>query len=583
MVNAQDNSVDRVNFVYKTTVAGEQQEIELPFRLLVCGDFTCNEDSQYFEGQEVQTISDKNLQPLFLKLSPSLKIRVENKLLDDDELVLDYSFRSIDDFRPENIVNKTEVFVAIQGFIDSISGALKDENSGLSIDDLHPQVLEIFQSEGVSLDELAEGNGINGWLISDLTDRITSQLDVILHNDQFSQMEAIWRSLSFLIERTDFSENCEINVLNISKQALMDDFDDAPEVVQSQFYRLVYSAEFGQYGGKPYGAIIGNYEFSPKTFDIKLLQRIARVSAFAHLPFIASASAEFFSISSYSEFSRLRDITSIFAQPSHKKWISFRESADSRYIALTLPSFLLRQPYDVTIGSLNYRESTGKKDKNLLWGNAAFAFATRLLSSFARYRLCLNITGGEYGVVDGLSQTESGSTSMRAGKIPTEILLTDKRESEVVAQGFIPLSVHKGDDTAAFYSAYSTHSFNGSGNDKAGSQDLSVRLGAQISYLLIISRISHYIKMMQREHIGSWKNRRDVDHELNNWIKQYVSDMDNPAPGVRSRRPLRRVEIKVREVDGKADWFLTQIQITPHIKFMGHSFTLKETGKLEKV
>ena len=584
MVNAQDNSVDRVNFVYKTTVAGEQQEIELPFRLLVCGDFTCNEDSQYFEGQEVQTISDKNLQPLFLKLNPSLKIRVENKLLDDNsELVLDYSFRSIDDFRPENIVNKTEVFVAIQGFIDSISGALKGENSGLSIDDLHPQVLEIFQSEGVSLDELAEGNGINGWLISDLTDRITSQLDVILHNDQFSQMEAIWRSLSFLIERTDFSENCEINVLNISKQALMDDFDDAPEVVQSQFYRLVYSAEFGQYGGKPYGAIIGNYEFSPKTFDIKLLQRIARVSAFAHLPFIASASAEFFSISSYSEFSRLRDITSIFAQPSHKKWISFRESADSRYIALTLPSFLLRQPYDVTIGSLNYRESTGKKDKNLLWGNAAFAFATRLLSSFARYRLCLNITGGEYGVVDGLSQTESGSTSMRAGKIPTEILLTDKRESEVVAQGFIPLSVHKGDDTAAFYSAYSTHSFNGSGNDKAGSQDLSVRLGAQISYLLIISRISHYIKMMQREHIGSWKNRRDVDHELNNWIKQYVSDMDNPAPGVRSRRPLRRVEIKVREVDGKADWFLTQIQITPHIKFMGHSFTLKETGKLEKV
>ncbi len=584
MVGALDNSVDRVNFVYRTTVAGEEQEIELPFRLLVCGDFTCNEDSQYFEGQEVQTISDKNLQPLFLQLNPSLKIRVENKLLDDaGEFVLDYSFRSIDDFRPENIVNKTDVFVAIQGFVDSISDAFKDENSGLSIDNLHPQVLEILQSEGVSLDELAEGSSISSWLISDLTDRVTSQLDVILHNEQFSQMEAIWRSLSFLIERTDFSENCEVNVLNISKQTLMDDFDDAPEVVQSEFYRLVYSAEFGQYGGKPYGAIIGNYEFSPKAFDIKLLQRIARVSAFAHLPFIASASAEFFSVSSYSEFSRLRDITSIFAQPSYKKWIAFRESADSRYIALTLPSFLLRQPYDVTIGSLNYRESTGKKDKNLLWGNAAFAFATRLLSSFAKYRLCLNITGGEDGAVDGLSQTESGSTSMRAGKIPTEILLTDKRESEVVAQGFIPLSVHKGDDTAAFYSAYSTHSFNGSRNDKAGSQDLSVRLGAQISYLLIISRISHYIKMMQREHIGSWKNRRDVDHELNNWIKQYVSDMDNPAPGVRSRRPLRRVEIKVREVEGKADWFLTQIQITPHIKFMGNLFTLKETSKLEKV
>jgi type VI secretion system protein ImpC len=170
---------------------------------------------------------------------------------------------------------------------------------------------------------------------------------------------------------------------------------------------------------------------------------------------------------------------------------------------------------------------------------------------------------------------------MNTGKIPTQFLLTDKRESEVIAQGFIPLSVHKGDDTAAFYSAYSTHYFNDPKN-KNEPQDLSARLGAQIPYLLIVSRISHYIKMMQREHIGSWKNRRDVDHELNDWLKQYVSDMDNPAPGVRGRRPLRRAEIKVREVEGKADWFLTQIKITPHIKYMGNSFTLSETSKLEK-
>jgi type VI secretion system protein ImpC len=169
--------------------------------------------------------------------------------------------------------------------------------------------------------------------------------------------------------------------------------------------------------------------------------------------------------------------------------------------------------------------------------------------------------------------------SVQGGKIPTQILINDKREAEVVAQGFIPLSVHKGENSAAFYSAYSVHN-NPDANGKE--VDLSHRLGAQLPYLLIISRISHYIKMMQREHIGSWTNRREIDQGLNDWLKQLVSDMDNPAPGVRARRPLRRADIKVREVEGKADWFLTKIEIMPHIKYMGDSFTLSETSKLEK-
>ena len=581
MADSKNIAVDRVNLVYKTTIAGVENEIELPFRLLVCGDFTCNEDSQYFDGQQVHVISDNTLDALFLKLRPSTTIRVENKLLKDDSaLIFDYKFLSIDDFNPENIMAGTDVFGALQNFISALDKLVKEDYDTSALDEVHPQVLEILQAEGITLDEIKNDNSIVGWLISDLTKRITDQLDEILHNETFTRLESFWRSIEFLVHRTDFSENCEIDVLNISKQALMDDLEDAPEVVQSEFYNLVYSSEFGQFGGKPYGAIIGNYEFSPKAFDIKLLRRIASVAAFSHLPFIAAASAEFFSVNSYSEFSKLRDLKSILEQPSYAKWQSFRASMDSRYIGLTLPSFLLRQAYDITVGSINYRESIGKKDRNLLWGNSAFAFATRLLSSFAKYRLCLNIMGGEDGRVEGLNQASNKSSSIQTSKIPTQILITDKRESELVAQGFMPLSVHKGEDTAAFYSAYSVHSNPDALNGK--DVNLSLRLGSQLPYLLIISRISHYIKMMQREHIGSWTNRREIDQGLNNWLKQLVSDMDNPAPGVRARRPLRRAEIKVREVEGKADWFLTKIEITPHIKYMGDSFTLQETSKLEK-
>ena len=581
MAEPKNISVDRVNLVYKTSVGGVEQEIELPFRLLVCGDFTCDERSQYFDGQQIHIISDKGLDTLFLKLQPAISVRVENKLLKDgSDLALDYKFSSMQDFNPENIMAGTPAFRVLQDFVASLEKLIKDDFESSVLDDIDPQIQGILEAEGVKLDELQKDGSLVGWLISDLTNRITEQLDEILHSETFTQIESIWRSLDFLVEQTDFTENCEIDVLNISKQALMDDFEDAPEVVQSEFYQLVYASEFGQFGGKPYGAIIGNYEFTPKAFDIKLLQRIASVAAFAHLPFIAAASAEFFSVNSYSEFSKLRDLKSILEQPSYAKWQSFRASMDSRYIALTLPSFLLRQPYDITVGSINYRETIGKKDRNLLWGNSAFAFATRLLNSFAKYRLCLNIMGGEDGKVEGLNQENNKSSTMHTNKIPTQILITDKRESELVSQGFMPLSVHKGDDTAAFYSAYSVHNNPDAINGKE--VNLSLRLASQLPYLLIISRISHYIKMMQREHIGSWTNRREIDQGLNDWLKQLVSDMDNPAPGVRARRPLRRADIKVREVEGKADWFLTKIEITPHIKYMGDSFTLQETSKLEK-
>ena len=581
MADVKENTTDRVNLVYKTEVAGTEQEIELPLRLLVLSDMSADERSEYFEEQHPVAILEAGLKGLFANIKPQVKVRVKNLLTDDGEIDIVYPVTSLDDFLPENIVNNTPELKKVVEFIDALGQTLQNQ----AISDLDPQhqgvIDDLLKVEGLGWDELKNNLDNLGWLISNVEERVTSQLDAILHHSGFSSLEASWRSLNFLIERIDFSENCEISVLNISKQGLMDDFEDAPEVMQSNIYQSVYSDEFGQYGGRPYAAIIGNYQFGPKAPDVRLLQKMGSVGAISHAPFIAAASHEFFDIDSYSKFSKLRDVASIFGQQGYEKWNSFRESEDARYVALTMPSFLLRQLHESTIGSLEYREKAKSVDTDLLWGNAAFALATRIADSFAKYRWCLNITGKTEGLVKGLTVSDNSSNSMKTGKIPTQFLLTDKRESDVIAQGFIPLSVHKGDDTAAFYSAYSVYNFKESQN-KDQIQDLTQRLGAQIPYLLIISRISHYIKMMQREHIGSWKNRRDVDTELNNWLKQYVSDMDNPAPGVRGRRPLRRADIKVREVDGKADWFLTQIQITPHIKYMGNSFTLSETSKLEK-
>jgi type VI secretion system protein ImpC len=578
MAEAPKQASDRVNLTYESKVGDRVEVVELPFRVLVLVDLTRDERSEFFDQQQPIRIDSNTIDTLFQQLKPTLNLKVDDKLSDDDgDLLLQMSFDSIHSFLPAQVMDAVPAIAALIRFNDALSRIADGENLNSFGDDI-TLIQSVLDTEAVSLEEIQQNTESFGWLISSIEERISKQLDAIIHHPDFRRMESAWRSSQFLLERTDFKENTELAFVNLSKQALIDDFDDVPEVFHSQLYQHVYSNEFGQFGGRPYGVMIGDYEIGPGAEDIKLLQRLASVAAVAHAPFIAAASAEFFDIDSYSKFSKLRDLGSIFSQPKYAKWNSFRASADAKYIGLTMPGFLLRKTHDVSIGSLQYRESVKNAEQDLLWGNTSFAFVTRLLDSFAQYRWCLNSTGKTAGLVEGLSveKTDSNSLSQR---IPTRFLITDKRETEVVEAGFIPLSVHKGDDTAAFYSAYSTQAVR---ELMTGENDLSVRLAAQIPYLLIVGRISQYLKIMQRENIGAWTNRSEIDRELNNWLRQYVSDMDNPAPGVRSRRPLRKAEIKVREVEGKNDWYLTRIEITPHLKFMGNTFSLSETSKLDK-
>ncbi len=567
-------SQDRVNLVYESRSGDKTEQVELPFKILVLSDYTQDDSSAIFDTQSplVLDANNHNISTLFRQLQPSLNIEVSNKLQPGgSDLIFKMSFSELDDFTPGGVIRQLPGLQKLLEFTDALAKSAQSEILNFSDDD-RGLINSALKKEGLTINDLEVNSESKGWIISSIETSISEQLDEILHHEQFSAMESGWRALSFLIDHTDFSENCEIAVLNVSKQGLIEDFEDVPEITQSRYYQLVYSDEYGQFGGRPYGAVIANYEFDHRIMDVKCLRQISSVSAVAHAPFFAAAAAELFDIDSYSRFSRLRDLASIFSQPAYVKWNAFRQLPDARYVGLTLPSFLLRNTYETEIGSLYYTETIRDKDRDLLWGNSAFAFATRLMDSFASYRWCLNCTGNTAGKVVGLNMDE--------GRIPTQFILTDRRESDVVAQGFIPLSVHKGDDTAAFYSAYSTQMIN-QDDDREGS-DLSQRLSAQLPYLLIVSRISQYLKIMQRENIGSWTNRRDIDQQLNEWLLRYVSDMDNPAPGVRARRPLRHAEIKVREMEGKQDWFVSQITITPHLKYMGNSFHLSSISKMEK-
>jgi len=424
-------------------------------------------------------------------------------------------------------------------------------------------------------------------MISEIDQKLSHQMDAVMHNKDLQKLESSWRALKFLIDRTDFRENNKIEILNVSKQDLLDDFEDAPEITKSGLYRTAYTAEYGQFGGQPYGMIVGNYEFGAGAQDINVLQNVASVSTMAHAPFFAAASPDMFGLDDFSTLPNLKDLKSIFEGPQYIKWQSFRESEDSRNVGLALPHFLLRLPYGPDTKPtkrFNYKENVSDGNDEFLWGNAAFAFASRVTDSFAKYRWCANIIGPQGGgAVEDLPIYQYEAMGQLQTKIPTEILISERREFELAEEGFIALAMRKGSDNAAFFSANSVQKPKYFGTSKEGKEaELNYKLGTQLPYTFVISRLAHYLKVIQRENIGTWKERGDLERELNTWIRQYVADQDNPSPGVRSRRPLRQAEITVSDVEGDPGWYRVSLKVRPHFKYMGASFTLSLVGKLEK-
>ncbi|MDX2503008.1 MAG: type VI secretion system contractile sheath large subunit [Gammaproteobacteria bacterium] len=424
-------------------------------------------------------------------------------------------------------------------------------------------------------------------MIAELDQQLSRQLDEIMHHSEFQELESSWRGLKLLIDRTDFRENIKVEILSVAKEDLLDDFEDAPEVMKSGLYKQVYTAEYGQFGGEPVGVMIANYQLSPSTPDVKLMQHVSSVAAMAHAPFIASAGPAFFDLDSFQGLPNLKDLKSIFEGPKYAKWNAFRESEDSRYVGLTMPRFLLRPPYDPDenpVKVFNYQEVVANDHEDYLWGNTSFTMATRLTDSFAKFRWCPNIIGPQSGgSVEDLPLHHFESMGEIETKIPTEVLISDRKEFELADEGFIPLTMRKGTDNAAFFSANSVQKTKCFTNNPEGKEaETNYKLGAQLPYMFIINRLAHYLKVIQRENLGSWKERSDLERELNTWIRQYVADQENPAEEVRSRRPLRSAKVAVTEVEGEPGWYRASLHVRPHFKYMGSDFTLSLVGKLDK-
>lgn len=412
---------------------------------------------------------------------------------------------------------------------------------------------------------------------------LTAQLNEIMHHEEFQKLEASWRGLHHLVMQSETGTMLKIRVLNASKKDLLKDLEKAAEFDQSALFKKVYEEEFGTFGGAPFGALIGDYEFSNHPQDISLLEKISNVAAAANAPFVAAASAQLFGWDSFTDLSEVRDLAKIFDRTEFAKYRSFRESEDSRYVGLTLPHTLMRLPYGadtVPTESFRFEEDVdGKDHKKYLWGNAAYSFGTRLTESFAKYQWCATIRGVEGGgLVQGLPthtfKTDEGDVAL---KCPTEIAITDRREKEFSDLGFIPLVHCKNTDYAAFFAAQSAQKAKKYDSDSANA---NARLSTQLPYIFAVSRFAHYLKAMMRDKIGSFMSRSECERFLNKWIMNYVVGNDDVGPEIKAQRPLREARIDVTEIPGKPGAYKAVAFLRPHFQLDELTVSLRLVAEL---
>ena len=421
--------------------------------------------------------------------------------------------------------------------------------------------------------------------VAELDELISNQLNAILHHPDFQRLEASWRGLRYLVGQSDTNPMLKIRLLNASKQDLTKDFRTSSDYDQSALFKKIYEEEYGTFGGAPYAALIGDYEFSRHPEDLRLLEELSHVAACAHAPFISAAHPGLFGLETFGDIGRPRHLAKVFDTTEYATWKSFRESEDARYVGLVLPHVLGRLPYGPAtspVEDFSFLEDVdGSDSSKYLWINAAYAFGARLTGAFANYGWLAAIRGVEGGgLVEGLPthtfKTDDGEIAL---KCPTEVAITDRSEKLLADLGFISLVHCKNTDYAAFFSGQSCQRAKTYNTDAANA---NARLSTQLPYIFAASRIAHYLKAIMRDKIGSFASRTNVETYLNTWLAQYVLLDDSASQEAKSKYPLREAYVEVMEVPGKPGIYRAAAFLRPHFQLDELTVSLRLVAELPK-
>ena len=423
-------------------------------------------------------------------------------------------------------------------------------------------------------------------MIAALDKRLTEQVNKIIHHEDFQKLESAWRGLHYLVNNTETDEQLKIRVMNVSKQELGKTLKRYKGTAwdQSPLFKKLYEEEYGQFGGEPYGALVGDYHFDHTPPDVELLGELAKVAASAHAPFITGASPSVMQMESWQELANPRDLTKIFTTPEYAAWRSLRESDDARYLAMCMPRFLARLPYGAKtspVDEFDFEEDTaGATHAKYSWANAAYAMAVNVNRSFKTYGWCSRIRGIESGgAVENLPThsfpSDDGGVDM---KCPTEIAISDRREAELSKNGFLSMIHRKNSDFAAFISGQSLQKPQEYDDPDATA---NAALAARLPYLFACNRFAHYLKCIVRDKVGSFRSRESMQNWLNEWILNYVDgDPANSSEDTKAKRPLAAAQVEVEEVEGAPGYYQSKFYLKPHYQLEGLTVSLRLVSKL---
>jgi len=446
----------------------------------------------------------------------------------------------------------------------------------------------VQKAAGLDLNKLTINKQVVDDFIAEIDQQISAQVNEVLHSEQFQKMESSWRSLWYLINNTEFRQNIRIEVLNASKEDLLEDFQDCKDWQKSGLFKTVYRDQYNTFGGNPYGLMVSNYTFDQRNPEVELLSEIARVSAVAKCPFLGGVDAKMFGKkeNDFRGLPKMAEMYEIFEQPQYTKWNAFRESDDARYVGLCMPRYLLRKPY--TIEDQDVKDFTFQEDvrsehhDRYLWGNASFAMAGRMTESFANYGWYNAIVGpNSGGTVPNLPLHQYEATGQVQTKIPTETLISEDMDVDLCNFGFIPLIMRKGSDNAAFFDAPSCKRVGKFPDTAEGKEDETrARLGMSLPYLMISCRLAHYLKVIWRENMGRVMDAGKMVTEINTWLKQYCRQgtLDDELA---AKYPLKEVQVTATPVPGKPGMFKSEIQMIPHFKLKGVEVELSMVGQFD--
>lgn len=425
--------------------------------------------------------------------------------------------------------------------------------------------------------------GIIQDLIARIDFAVNEQLNEIIHHGDFRQLESNWRSLNDLILNTNFKANVMLDLLDVGKDELFEDFEaNAVDITGSALFKKVYISEYDQYGGKPFGGIVGLYDFQHTPQDEFWLRTMGKIAAASHAPFIGSVSPKFFGCDGIEELAAIKDLEGLMNHPKYGSWNKLRDSEEAAYLGLTLPNYIVRLPYDPETnptGKLPFKENVrGGTNQDYLWGSASVLFAQNMVRSFVQSGWCQYLRGPKGGgLVTGLPVHTFNVRGEEELKIPVEMAIPDYRELEFANAGFIPLIYRKGTADACFFSAQSLKKAK---KFKDPKDSENAQLVTNLAYTYSITRIAHYVKCIMRDNIGSSADAAYIQQSLESWISQFITTVVNPDDLTLRYYPFKAATVEVTPREGMIGWYDCKMSILPHIQFEGMDVELRLDARL---